>query len=148
MSDYVVKLIPTDPFMSIPTERLEKAVAFIREHIECDEVEVSDEETPEFIDCGENLESITCPECGSELDLEWWGEAMNEVWESEFDDLTTKMPCCGKSVSLNDLEYNLPCGFACCVIEIWNPEDPLDDEMLDSLQKILGTTIRKIDASI
>jgi hypothetical protein len=53
--------------------------------------------------------------------------------------------CCGALVSLNDLIYEWPAGFARFVLEAMNPNvrDIADDE-LASLAAILGTPLRKI----
>lgn len=37
---------------------------------------------------------------------------MNKAAECEFISLKTEMPCCKRIISLNDLDYYFPCGFA------------------------------------
>lgn len=45
----------------------------------CDFIKVEINETPVFVDCGENLERISCPECSAGLDFEWWGDSMDKA---------------------------------------------------------------------
>lgn len=148
MSDYIVKIVPQDPFCKISEPILQKAGEFLEANIPCDSIEMKGSMTPVFVDCGGSLESIACPECHSELSFGWWGEAMEKANERGFTSLETKLPCCGKIVSLNDLEYHFPCGFACCVINILNPVQDPENWMIDSIQEILGTNVCIIKAHI
>lgn len=141
MSDYIVKITPRDPFYKISAPLLQKSKDFLEANMQCDSIEIRCYMTPIFVDCGSNLESIVCPNCHSELPFDWWGEAMDNASESEFTSLETELPCCGKTVSLNDLDYYFPCRFACCVIDILNPVCEFRDYIVDSIQTILGTNI-------
>ena len=40
----------------------------------------------------------------------------DEVADNSFTALEATTPCCKKQISLNDLNYNFPCGFACCLL--------------------------------
>lgn len=148
MSDCILKIASQDPFYKISEPLLQKCKDFLEANIHCDSIEAKCYMTPKFVDCGSNLESIVCPICHSELPFDWWGEAMDKASESEFTSLEIVLPCCGKAVSLNDLEYYFTCGFACCVIEILNPVCDDEDYIIDSIQKILGINIRIIKAHI
>lgn len=148
MSDCILKIAPQNPFYKVSEPLLQKSRDFLEANIYCDSIEVKCCMTPIFVDCGSNLERIVCPNCHSELPFDWWGEAMNKAYESEFTSLETVLPCCGLTISLNDLEYHFPCGFACCVIEILNPVFDSEDYIIDSIQKILGINVRIIKAHI
>lgn len=121
---------------------------FLEANIDYDPIEIKCSRTPVFVDCGSNLERIVCPKCGTELSFNWWSKAMGRLNESEFILLETKLPCCGKIISLNDLKYYFPCGFACCEIDILNPICDFGDYIIDSIQKILGINVRIIKARI
>ena len=55
MSDYIVKIIPKDPFIKIPMSYLEKAKIYIEERIHCQSIDLNESEFPQFIDCGSEL---------------------------------------------------------------------------------------------
>ena len=70
---------------------------------------------------------------------------MNEASEAGFTDLNKTLPCCGASVSLNDLCYNSPAGFARFVIQARNPSiTDLDENSIKELEGILGCGIKII----
>lgn len=146
MSEYVVKIIPRNPFYKGSVSALQSVKDLFERQIDCDVIEVTSAETPVFVDCGANLEKIYCPQCGAELDFDWWGEAMGRAAEGEFMSLETEMPCCKRIVSLNDLNYEFPCGFACCLICIYNPKQFMKDDVIESVKGILGTEVRIIEA--
>lgn len=73
---------------------------------------------------------------------------MSKAGENGFTVLETELPCCGKVVSLNDLDYHFPCGFACCVISILNPSRNIGDCTLADVQEIIGVSIRVIKTHI
>lgn len=148
MSDHIVKIIPKDPFCKISEQALQAAKNFLEKQIHCDFIAVECNETPIFVDCGENLEKLSCPKCGAELDFAWWGEAMDKAAQTAFTALETVAPCCKKILSLNDLTYYFPCGFACCLICMFNPEQVIDDKLIDTIQNILGTRVSIVEAHI
>ena len=148
MSDHLVKIIPKDPFCKVSNAALQSAKSFLEKQKRGDSVEMEFNETPIFVDCGSNLEHISCPNCGEMLDFGWWGEAMDKAAESEFTLMEVEMPCCRNIISLNDLNYYFPCGFACCLIQIYNPEQNIEDEIIDVIQNILGSCVCIVEAHI
>lgn len=148
MSDNIVKIVPKDPFCIISKSALHKAVVFLNANIYCDSIKFECNTTPKFVDCGSNLESITYPNCGEMLSFDWWSEAMSKAAENAFTVLETELPCCGKVISLNDLEYYFPCGFACCMIDLLNPSCDIGEGTLDTIQNLLGVNVRIIQAHI
>ncbi len=52
MSDYTVKLIPTDPFITISEQPIENAKHYLETRVICDRVESTSCPTPMFIDFG------------------------------------------------------------------------------------------------
>lgn len=148
MSEHIVKIIPQNPFYKVSAPALQSVKAFLETQIHCDFIEVISAETPFFVDCGANLERISCPQCGTELDFGSWGEMMDKAAEDEFMSLETEMPCCKKTVSLNNLKYEFPCGFACCSVCIHNPEQFVKENMIDIIQNTIGDGIRIIEFHI
>ena len=148
MSDHIVKIVPKDPFCKISQYALEQAKRFLESRISCDSVRAKQYDMPAFIDCGSNLNQIECPECGAELAFDWWNQAMDVASEEKFASLETKLPCCGKTASLNDLKYHFTCAFACCAVELWNPDREIGTADLACVQRLLRTEIRIIKAHI
>lgn len=148
MSDYRIKIIPNNPHACIEPQKIRNAVSFLRERTLPEDISVVTQDTPMFVDCGENLEEIKCPLCGEKIDFDWWGEAMGRAAESGFADLRITMPCCHENGNLNELNYHFPCGFACVVIEILNPTVGLDAEHLKLLQELFGDAVRVIHSRL
>lgn len=145
MSDDFLRLISTDPQYTADRRALREASALLASFLpQAQEVTFEIKEGVSFIDPGQNLERIFCPRCGHEVDMGWWGDQMDAAYETGFSDLSLKMPCCGATVSLNDLQYDWPAGFARFVLEARNPRERLDEEQLRSLEAILGCALRQI----
>lgn len=146
MSDNILKLIPTDPIY-IPNVRGQEAARNLLASIVPNAEEVSVQVTGKvgFIDCGANLSKIICPHCHSELKINWWHEAMARASANNFQDLMANVPCCNASVSLNELEYDFPAGFARFALEARNPGvQKVEADKIRRLEFLLGTRLREI----
>ena len=144
MSDAFLRLIAIDPgFVPSPASQL-AAAALLREWLpDAQEVTVRVTDHVEFVDQGEDFERVSCGQCG--IGFDDWSAAMTRAAERDFQDLSLVMPCCGTSMSLNDLVYELPAGFARFVLEATNPEvEDLSAEQLDAVSAVLGSPIRRI----
>ena len=148
MSDVIEKIIPVDPFIKIPIDDLQSARELISYKVAYDSITIDTSEYPVFIDCGGNLESISCPKCGAQISFDVWGELMDKAYESSFSDLDVMLPCCNSKVSLNDLNYNHECGFSHCAISILNPQKTIDEDLRESIESLLRTKIKIVHAHI
>jgi len=111
------------------------------------ELEVYWHERIRAVDCGENLERITCPLCRGSIDTEWYMELLEEG--DEFDDLAVIVPCCGGATTLDALDYEWPCGFARFEVAVWNALwEPLPEQTLAELGAALGHPVRQVLAHI
>lgn len=146
MSDYVVKIIPSDPHFHCSEQTAKEIVDYLKSIVTADDIKVEVRENPVFVDCGSNLEKILCPLCKTPLDFDWWGEEMAKASECDFNSLSVKLPCCGRESSLNDLLYHFPCGFSSVEIDIINPLSEPDRDCLEYIQKSLGNQVRVINA--
>ncbi len=114
----------------------------------------------EFIDQGDNLETIICPACnkrldkvGDELIADWWEYANliadmtkgNGVFRLD-ESCTIKMPCCQKESKFTDLKFDWPAGFARSELIAHNPylEFDLSSDRLHELERILGSKLIQI----
>jgi len=145
MSDDFLRLIPSSPFY-IPDEKaINKALKVIRDDFSLAEsINAEAYESPRFIDQGSNWVRVFCSNCNLEIDIDWWQSAMDQAYESDFRILNMKVPCCGVEMSLNDLRYDLPAGFAKFKIEIRNPGKDITESCCKQLESILGIPIRII----
>jgi len=102
-------------------------------------ITVNESEKIEFADAGSNFESVSCPCCGAQL-MEWWGEAMEAAWDGQgFISLNITTPCCGKEMSLHNLNYYFNQGFYKVMVEL-EPEilkPLLWDEIAESIKQEL-----------
>ncbi|CAM5480056.1 putative protein OS=Streptomyces aurantiogriseus OX=66870 GN=GCM10010251_24850 PE=4 SV=1 [Streptomyces aurantiogriseus] len=156
MSDDVLSVIPTDPHWQPERARADRAAALAAGLSDPDdpdafdaEVEVYWHDTLTPVDCGDNLERITCPLCRSAIDTGWWADLLEAHADDGFPTLAAEVPCCGGATTLDALEFDWPCGFARFEIAVWNPERIwFSDEELAGLGDALGHPVRQIRARI
>ncbi|MCI0556433.1 MAG: hypothetical protein L0287_36285 [Anaerolineae bacterium] len=145
MSDNILKLIPSSSTFIPEDHFIEEALTFLRQHVKsAKNISSTKSDMPRFIDQGANFEKIICPNCRSLIDVTWWQNAMDQAYKTGFSDLSILTPCCGIQTSLDKLEYYWPAGFARFSIEIRNPGIEVADEVLEKLEMILHTPVRKI----
>jgi hypothetical protein len=145
MSENVLKLIPIWPHYVPNAAAVRTASNLLAQFFpEAEETASRLTDKVRFVDQGENWERVLCPVCGSKLDENWWQEAVDTAYITGFTDLYVDVPCCGARLSLNDLEYVWPAGFARFALEIRNPLADLNKEQLLALEQILGCGIRKV----
>ena len=148
MSDSIYKIIPTDCRSKIDNYILSQVLQYLKMFIKADDYSAHLYDTLSFIDCGANLERITCPNCGKEVSFDWWGHAMDYAYRSKMDDLAIRMPCCGDDSFLNNLIYDAPCGFAFFEIDILNPVCPISVHHLNTISKIIGKNITVVTSHL
>jgi hypothetical protein len=102
----------------------------------------------EFVDAGQNWDGVRCPSCDADAEP-WWGEAMSRAAESGFVSLQVRAPCCGDTVSLNELTYAWPVAFGSFVLEVSNPSrGGLSQQELHDLGEQLGCLVTQVTAHI
>lgn len=146
MSVNFLQLIPVEPtFVPNPAAQQEAKDLLTSLAPDSDEITAETTDDVQFIDAGSNFETISCPTCGQELTVEWWQAAMNEAYEAKFQDLHTISPCCGAELSLNDLNYTRPQGFAKFVLQARNPNvAELDKAAVVKMEEAVGCSLRTI----
>jgi hypothetical protein len=154
MSDFVLSVIPTDPRWQPSREAGERMAAILRQLAEEageeeDEFEVHWHERIAVVDCGENLERITCPLCSGVIDREWYADLLEDNDCAGFDDLSVTVPCCGGATTLDVLDYHWPSGFARFEVAVWNMLwEPLPPETMAALEAALGHPVCQVLAHI
>ena len=77
------------------------------------------------------------------------GDLLEERFEDGFEDLSATVPCCGRPTTLDEHDYDWPCGFARFELAVWSPgRDWLTDQELSMLARALGHPVRQILAHI
>ena len=164
MSDNWIHLIPVSPDFVPPAAKVDKAVRIVAEawptlrprvvHTKKAEFEgswpdvvilvvVRDE--IEFVSGMENFEGAFCPFCGTRIDDDWWGNAFDHASKVKFRDLAILSPCCGRSTSLNDLDYRFPAGFARFSLSIHDPNlEGFSPISVRRIGETLGCAIRQV----
>ena len=146
MSEHIVKLIPCLHTYRTNAARAEAAVTALSRLVEADEITFEQHDKPEFVDCGSGLSEIRCPRCGAVVPMDFWKEKMDEMsGEDHFFILEQELPCCGKTVSFNDLRYDKTCGFSELVFTIRNPRGEVGAEVIDALSERFGLLFRKVE---
>ena len=142
MAQTITKLISVYPYSKAVYNHADEIDRYIKTLTDAP-TEIYESSSIDFIDCGSELKEIICPCCKKSIDIEWWSEKVNEYYENGFSDLTAEMYCCGNKVSLNDLDYRLPCGFASAVFKIMG-NLLLTKEELTTLGYIVNEDVRII----
>ncbi|HEX6469751.1 MAG TPA: hypothetical protein VF069_11700 [Streptosporangiaceae bacterium] len=151
MSDGYIRLIPTDQNWQPTPAAAASAVTYVarlfsgpNDAVEKVSHEFYDRVT--LIDAGENTVQITCSRCGGEISVRWFFDLVEENGES-FDHLDVTVPCCGVVVSLDNLRYEWPVGFARFEVSAMNPtraKYELDAEELANVTALLGHPVAQI----
>ncbi|MER7444626.1 hypothetical protein [Micromonospora avicenniae] len=152
MSDFYIRLIPTNPDWQPTHEAAAAAVAYVASLFSgpddaVEEVEYKFYDRVTLIDAGENTSQITCSHCSRDIGLGWLGDLVRENGSLSFDHLDVTVPCCGAVVPLNGLHYDWPIGFARFEVSAMNPtraQYELDTEELARVAGLLGHPVAQI----
>lgn len=144
----VIRYIPSSPFLLPDEPARKKALEIISEGHPNKEIEDGYSRLPQFVDSGDLLERVTCPECGKELDSEDWSILMDALFtDYGFESLDIDLPCCGTYSSLDKLIYDAPCGFSCFEVDVIEGES-VPDGLLDKLAEAVGCPFKAIIAEM
>jgi hypothetical protein len=149
VSDNIYRYVATEPAFQPSAAAAKEAETFLRAALgRAESVKARFSEHIEFVDAGENWEGVRCPDCGKDIE-KWWGQAMNLAYDSNYELLVYQTECCGKDVSLNELDYPWPVAFASFVVEVFNPDSlGLGADEMSRLGALLGCSMREIRAHI
>ena len=145
MSDNYLRVIPTVPDWSPEHARAAAALRMMQTLCPDGDAEIRRYDEVTFIDQGGNFQHVRCPRCGTALENAWWSQAMDGAYQNRFVDLATVTPCCSDEVSLNELDYDWPAGFAQFELSVHNPNRGwLSDNEMAQLADALGHPVRQI----
>ncbi len=119
MSDTWIVVIPRDPRAHPSARQLSNAadlLATLDPEVGTSEVQDFGDRI-EFVDAGENFESVRCPSCSADQ-TEAWSDWMGDDYSDDagFALATIALPCCGASLTLDALSYHWEQGFARCLV--------------------------------
>ena len=149
MSDALLRFVPQDPAYVPSSDAAQKAKALLASFLpDAEAIENEVHPTIVFVDPGENWSGVSCPACSADAEP-WWSDAMSSAHESGFTSLVIDAPCCGSSVSLNNLNYVWPVAFGRFVIQALNPNSVgLTSEQLAQLGAVVGCPLREVPAHV
>ncbi|MEV4412928.1 hypothetical protein [Catellatospora sp. NPDC049609] len=153
MSETYLSVIPTDATWQPALEAGHAADrVFARMVPDTEELDAKWHERIQLVEAGSNLAEIRCPSCAGQVDMDWWDDLVDAAYEDEeegWTGLDVAVPCCGVVVSLNDLRYDWPTGFARFELSARSPDRGwLTEEELAELAETLGHPVRQIMARI
>jgi len=142
MSEVALFVIPQDPFF-VPGGPAQAAAEALARRLApaAEAIAVSVTAKPQFFDAGENFRSLRCPEGGKRLDMEWWAELMEEDFDGEGYSLAAWPSPCGRPVTLAELVYDAPQGFARFAVALANPGVDFDDAALAAFAEVIGAPV-------
>ena len=158
MSDQVLKLIPEDKDYLPDREAAETARTLLEDFFpDGEQAETEFSDSLKFIDGGASLEQVSCPLCKKTTEInplqendvgtEWWYELDKTLSDSpDLNALSVRMPCCGNSASIQDVDFSGAAGFSKFELCIWNPyaENGISEEQVSELENLLGCKLKQI----
>jgi hypothetical protein len=146
VSDDILSIIATEPTWKPSSEQANEALSVLARLLPGIDVTIDNCRRIEFFDAGSNFIGVTCHRCNADV-YRWWSGAIDVAADNDFVDLTATTPCCGESVSLNDLSYDWPAGFASFALRANNPgRSRLTSDEVDQLAAVLGRPLRQVMA--
>lgn len=77
MSDTYLKFIPLNPLYTPDISSQMKMLEKLKVIFEKSEIKIKLHDHVQFIDQGENFDSIICPNCHVDVEINWWQEKMD-----------------------------------------------------------------------
>jgi hypothetical protein len=156
MSELLIRVIPTDPEWQPTTEAAAAAANYIAglfagpgDHVES--VKPMFYDRIAVIDGGEYMADLFCPRCEASIGLDWFWDLLGvrTGGDPTIDDLAVTVPCCGAALTLPELRFEDPIGFARFEVRVkdWSrgPWD-LSDHELTTAGTILGHPVLQVHA--
>jgi hypothetical protein len=147
MSDQYIIVIPESPDFVPDQTKQQQSISYFRSITPPDtKIEASVTNQIQFIDCGSNFESIECPDCGANIEIQTWQSWMGiDFYNGGFILNLHKVSCCHRDHTLQELRYHFPQGFARFQIKALNPDiSQLTPDQLIEFTQVLGCPVRAI----
>jgi hypothetical protein len=143
MTSHFLMVTPVDPLLT-PSRRRQDALVDVLRRLrpQTPDWKIESGPAPIFHFGPSSFENVFCPRCGADI-LEHWQIAM-DVWCARADrrDLSTTTPCCGLETTLNELDYDMPQGFACFAVGMERGGPDLEPHELAEAEEAFGAPLR------
>jgi len=145
MSDDWITIVPKLP-EHVPSRDNTMATLELLEKMMPDacEIKIIRNEHVQFFDCGANFETITCPRCNADIDVDWWSETMSSDYDEKagFQLNEYRLLCCSSFAALNALEYWFHQAFGRVALSAMNSNIwTLSDDMVTKIEATLGCDV-------
>lgn len=160
MSELYIRVIPTDPEWQPTVEAAVGAVEYVTglfagpgDNVEA--VEPVFYEHVTLIDGGEYMEEVFCPRCEAAIGIDWFWDLLRVrsagrmAGEPTIGDLGVIVPCCGTALTLSELHFEAPVGFARFEVSARNwtrSAWKLSDDEVTTAGDLLGHQVTQIHA--
>lgn len=158
MAEITIVVLAKDPSYEVTREKIELIKSTLAEMFPTAPygIETKQSEHPFYVTTGDEFDSIVCPKCGEQLNRFFdENEEYEEWWNDTFIDLVIytdvpkldeefEMPCCGESITLNDIDLDGSAYLTRFSLSIRDPDDgiSLTAEQLCKLESITGISLR------
>lgn len=149
-------VFPTDPFWVPSPDRADAATAVFERLVDGEpDVEVPTVARLLFVSAGPEFGTAGCPMCAAVVaknpeDMGWFTEQLDRIFAEPEGSRTlqTTMPCCGASVSMNDLLYDPAAGFASWSVSVREARYAVEDRERALVEAALGHDVRFVEFHI
>lgn len=149
-------VFPTDPFWVPSPDRADAATAVFGCLVEGEsDVEVRPGKQLLFESAGADFGTASCPTCAAVVaknpeDMGWFTGQLDRIFAEPESSRTVQatMPCCGASVSMNDLLYDPAAGFASWSVSVRGARYAVGDRERALVEAALGHDVRVVELHI
>ncbi len=145
MSDNWIILVPRIADHLPETKNVQTATEILKQMLpEAEDIEAYESEHIQFYDCGANFGTVSCPQCQSVIELDWWSQTMAADFDEKagFQLDEYKLPCCSSFSSLSALDYSFHQTFGRFALSAMNPNiGELCDEEIGKIEDALGCDV-------
>ena len=160
MSETYFYIVPVDQNF-VPEQELQTAALELLNEVlpfpegDMNDIRVFDK--PEFINSGEYLDSVICPNCNAMLRIgyrepyeKWWELVCEKIWRADLDAIIA-VPCCNATTRVGNLRFDGASGFArfaleaepCFETEVWEGFY-LRQSVIERFEILLGCKVLQI----
>jgi hypothetical protein len=152
MSTRIHRFIPADTHHVPAPEKVSVTLEWLRAHVDAYKIDAISPGHIIFFDCGEGLDKVLCPVCGTDVGDPFWKDWMDSSYDEDAGFMLTlrALACCKTDVRLDQLVYDAPCTLGSFAIEITDtmktwPDVEIEELMREIAQRLDCPLIR-IDA--
>jgi len=147
MSTQILSIVPTKVTFIPHNAAQAEALRFLRSIIsDAREIKVWESNSTQLIHPVEYFKQVNCSSCHAEI-TDWWVDAVDNAYKSNFENLAITTPCCRTITTLNDLEYISEAAFARFALKIYDAAvsyNGISANEVAKLESILDCPIKQV----